>query len=277
MTYVFDHIFKTAGTTFHTSYLSAAFDPTERFVVRGFVKENIADLNSLINLPIEQKNKLKIIAGHNAHCLRPYFPNSKFITLVRNPIDRAISAYLHAKYHEDAWDSIGRYLHEDRVSISEFIKSDLFSTKVAHFFSLHNGQAKTLIGSDISPIDSADLDGIREKLRSRFVLVGCTGQFELFLFLLHRTEGFPLVLFNNRLIRKERKNFEVSPADLDTIRQFNATDIVVHKLAKEDFDRRVADMWNNEIQDIYLQYMEALKQFRTETGGDVNRTQVFKY
>lgn len=71
MTYIFMHIAKTGGTTFNLSYLPAAFNPDEVFVLRGFRAFNIEDREWLSHLPEWQKRRFKMIAGHNTASLRP--------------------------------------------------------------------------------------------------------------------------------------------------------------------------------------------------------------
>jgi hypothetical protein len=111
---------------------------------------------------------------------------------------------------------------------------------------MQNRQAKTLLGEDTTDIDISSSAALQERIRSRFDLVGCTEQFELFLFLLHKTEGFPLVLFNNRLVRREQFSLELQPGDLEAIKSVNKLDLAVYRAVKENFDRCVADIWSDD-------------------------------
>lgn len=301
MTYIFDHIFKTAGTTFHSAYLPAAFRSEERFVVRGYLTANAEDLKSLAELAPEEKQKLKMIAGHHTGWLRPSFPHAKYFTLIRNPIDRAISAYLHAKYFQDADSLIGKHMREKNIGLSDFVaenffskivekhirdqgisvpgmmENDMFARKYANFVSLHNRQAETLLGPVASSVELSDSDSIREVIRSRFLVIGYSEKFELFLFFLHRSEGFPLVLFNNFLVRKERENFRPSIGDIDTIKKLNVVDCRLYEIVKADFGRRIAEIWDDECDRLFMSYLAALEEFRTRTGGDPHRRQLFTY
>src|SRR5260221_10744682 len=206
--YIFDHIYKTAGTTFNEAYLPGAFEPEKIFVLRGMRDTNLEDLKKLRSLSEEELRPLQVIAGHNAGRLRGAFTrDAKFLTLVRNPTARAISGYVHALFHGDAFEIIGRELQEQNVGLSQFIEQDLFARRYADFVSLHDWQATVLLGAENLSSGPRTDDEITELIRSRYHLVGYTEAFEMFLFLLHITEGFPLALFGNRLVSPESRHW----------------------------------------------------------------------
>ena len=271
MTYIFEHIFKTAGTTFHHSYLVGAFAPKERFIVRGTPKENAEDLRYLAELPPEKKASLKIIAGHNTGALRPHFPNTRHLSLVRDPVDRAISGYLHAKHHPDAWDVIGKRIHEERITLGRFVEADLFAEVTQHsYVSLRDGQARILLGREPAQEDLRDPQRMLEAVRERFSVIGHTGEFERFLFLLHLSEGFPLVLFNNRLVRANRGEFRPSPEEIEVIRERNPTDQVLFELLSSEFRCLIEETWTSAEEEAFGRYQKALEVFRKESRGDIN-------
>jgi hypothetical protein len=278
MTYIFDHIYKTGGTTFNLSYLLGGielglFNEQEVFIIRGYLNENREDLTRLMRLSEEQRRRLRIIAGHNAGLLRSAFPGAKFITVVRNPVDRVISGYLHAKYHEDAWDSVGREIEENNIGLAQFVDQDLFARRYAEFVSVQNWQSKTLLGSDSVMPESGAL---ASAIQSRFYLVGYTEALELFLFYLHLTEGFPLILFNNRLVRRERLSFTATPEETAAIMRYNELDDVVYRCVQREFDLRVAEVWTPENALGYQEYLSALRQFQKATEGEENAKSVFR-
>jgi hypothetical protein len=267
MGYIFDHIFKTAGTTFNLSYLPGAFEPQRVFVVRGMRDPNRQDLEKLSALPPEERSRLQIIAGHNTGRLRPAYPEARFLTLVRDPAERAISGYLHAAFHRDAFEIVGREIQERGMGLSEFVEQDLFARRYAGFVSLHDWQAKTLLGLENLSLAAGSETAVTEAIRSRFYLAGYTEAFELFLFFLHVTEGFPLVLFNNRLVRKERRSFVPADGDLAVIERYSRYDRVVYNCVKREFDRQVSEIWTPALGRQYEEYRSALKAFQNETGG----------
>jgi hypothetical protein len=218
----------------------------------------------------EELRPLQVIAGHNAAQLRGAFHReAKFLTLVRNPTARAISGYLHAQLHDDAFEIIGRELREQNIGLSRFIERDLFARRYADFVSLHDWQAKVLLGAqNLSDVPRTEA-GITEAIRSRYHLVGYTEAFETFLFMLHVTEKFPLVLFSNRLVRPECSSWRVTDADLATIERYSRLDQQVYDCVRKEFDRRVSAIWTSSLARQYEEYLTALKEFRK--GADRNK------
>jgi hypothetical protein len=253
--YIFEHIPKTAGTTFQFSYVMAAFQVGE-FLISGSLDEEVSRLSP------DRQAKLQVIAGHNAECLRPIFPVARWLTLVRNPIDRAVSVYLHARHHRDAWDLIGREINERKITLKQFVEEDLFFRRGGAPGSVHNQQTRTLLGPAYDPSVVDDRPAITDSIRSRFYLCGYTEAFELFLFYLHMTEGWPLVLFTNRLVRKERLTFKPDADALAAIEYYNRADSIVYECARQEFDRRVAEIWNPATAALYSNYLQDLETFR---------------
>lgn len=264
--YVFDHIYKTAGTTFNLAYLPGAFEQAELFVLRGFRNENLEDLNAVEKFSEEQLRRLKVIAGHNAGQLRDTFSGeTRFLTLVREPKVRLVSGYVHALLHVDAYDTIGRELQESGIGLSRFVEEDLFAKRYADFVSVHNGQARVVLGADDLSEMPRSNEWIRERIRSRFHLVGYTEAFELFLFMLHVTEGFPLSLFTNRLVRPERSSWPVTDADLATIERYTRLDQQVYECVRQEFDQKVAAIWTPALGRQYEAYVRALREFQEDS------------
>ncbi|MEX2301078.1 MAG: hypothetical protein WD733_09090 [Bryobacterales bacterium] len=273
--YIFDHIFKTGGTTFDQSYLRAGFRAEEYVILRGSPRENAEDQHRLQSLAEAEKRKLRVVAGHNSGTLRDTFPEAKLLTLVRDPAARAISGYLHARFHPDSRAIIGQHMDERGTSLQEFVEADLFASRYEPFVSVQDWQAKTLLGEAYGVADLAREESVAEAIQRRFWLVGYTEALELFVFYLHRTEGFPLVLFNNRLVRGDQR-LVPTPQDLATIRRFNLADEAVYRAARKEFDRRVAAIWNDEVEQDYRWYMNRLSSFRRVSGGDPNAMRLFR-
>jgi hypothetical protein len=272
--YIFEHIFKTGGTTFHQSYLKG-FRPHEHVVLRGMPHDNEEDRRRLRGLADDEKRKLRVVAGHNGGVLRDAFPEARFLTLVREPTARVISGYLHARLHPDSQAITGRYMGQHQTSLGEFVEADLFAARYEPFVSMHNWQARTLLGEDIAAQDLPDEEALKRAIGRRFWLVGYTESLEMFVFLLHYTAGFPLVLFNNRLVRGAR-DLQWTPQDLAAVRRFNAADEAVYRVVRNEFDRRVAAMWNGALDQDYRWYMDRLQAFRQATADDPNAMRLLR-
>jgi hypothetical protein len=263
--YIFHHVFKTGGTSFNLSYVPAAFLPDEAFVLRGSQEPNREDLQRALACSNEERKRLKLIAGHNTGQLRHSYPDARFISLVRDPIARSISAYLHCKHHPESWEITGRRIQEEKMSLARFVEANWFDKA-------HNYQSRLLLGPEFAWNESINDADITSAIRSRFHLVGYTEALELFLFYLHLTEGFPLVLYNKRLVRKEASSFRPCAEDMKVMEQYNRFDRQFYRCARNEFNLKLAQVWTKETEELYGQYSAALEVYRRTTQGDPSAT-----
>jgi hypothetical protein len=247
---VFDHIPKTAGTTFRRSYLTAALPRDQRWILSGGSR-NADDLERFLRLPHEQRQRIRIVAGHYAERLRAHQPDARFLTIVRDPVDRIVSSYLHARFHpggEALWPDV----RERPMGLREF----------ALRYERPNSQSAQLLGEG-----EFGVDGIRRQLRSRYALAGCTELFDQFVFVLHVREGLPLCLYNNRLVRRERATYAPSPADREFLAESNQQDVLLHHVVRAEF-QRVVEQMSPEDREAMERFLTALMRFRNQTRGE---------
>ena len=274
--YIFDHIFKTAGTTFHTSYMAFAFRDHERFVIGGIPEQNNKDIERLKSLSEKEKRKYKIIAGHQAGQLRPWYPQSKYITLMREPVSRIVSAYLHAKFHDEMRAMIDDAVNKENIDIVEFVEDDFLVKRIARpGASLQNYQYQVLCGLPPTGADGALCERDLETAINRYHLIGLTEEFHLFLFLLHLRDNFPLVLFNNRLVRRERAIFTLSQREKEAIVRYNRRDIALYKLITKRFHETRIRLWHPRVDALWHTYMGALKDFQRQTNYDEKKGELY--
>lgn len=247
---VFEHIPKTAGTTFIISYLEAAFLPQERFLVSGEPGEHERDVEQLIRMPKSERRKLRMVAGHYLEMFRLVEPEARYISLVRDPVRRVISAYRHF-LSNPSLDPWAREQFGDHVSLRDYALHVLPS----------NQQAKTLLGGNYEDPTDAEL---KERLQERFHLVGLTEDFIGFVMYLHFTENMPLCLFNDRNTRRDH-TVEPTEADLEAIRQRNSLDIRLYEIIRDDFSSRYRCLVTPEMQALAERYRERLNVYRERT------------
>jgi hypothetical protein len=250
---VFDHIPKTAGTTFRRSYLIAALPRDERLILSGGEK-NADELARFISLSAEQRRRVRIVAGHNADALREHVPDARFLTIVRDPVDRAVSSYLHARFHpggEALWSDV----RDVEMGLGQFVRK----------YMPPDAQSAQLLGE--GRFDEA---AMKRRLRERYALVGYTEAFDQFVFMLHVLEAFPLCLYNNRLVRTERHAYVAPAEDLAVVKEWNAQDTLLHTVVRDEFQQRVQRLPSG-TRAIMGRYLEALARFRHATGGDPAR------
>jgi hypothetical protein len=242
---VFDHIPKTAGTTFRRSYLIAALPSEERWILAGG-RRNEQDRERFLSLSFTSRRRIRIVAGHDAQTLRPHLPDARFITIVRDPVARTISSYLHARFHDDGemWSDV----RERNMSLGQFAERYIPS----------DFQSRALLGSDYERLDDA---AIERRLEERYALVGYTEAFDEFVFMLHVTEGMPLCVYDNRLVRAERDTYQATEEDLEHVRRANLVDARLHRIVRESFQTRV-DCLTAESKAEMKHFLDSLKAYR---------------
>ena len=247
---VFDHIPKTAGTTFKRGYLKAAFPSSAKWIISG--ERNAEDLQRLIALPQTERDRIAVVAGHYVDALRPHLSGARFITVIRDPVERAISSYLHARYHADG--SLWPDVRAESLTLGQYVER--YEGAIADY------QSRVVLGDDYQGLDD---DEVRARLAARYTLVGCTEAFDSFVFMLHVTDGLPLCLYTNRLTRPERQHYTADAGDLARLRACTQGDARLHRIVAADFNARVERL-PGEWRQIHEQFLEALRAFRTEAG-----------
>jgi hypothetical protein len=258
---LFEHIFKTGGTTFLGSIVPAIFQKNEYIILSGFKEKNKSDILKIKNLDEEKIKSLKLIGGHNAYKLLEYFPKAKTVTLIRNPIDRAVSAYLHFLYHKDMVNNLRERNVVTPDSFEEFIKTDFGAFAYADYCSLHNYQSRVVKKIEITTAKKIDC-------------IGFTGMYDEFLFFLNKSFCLPLVLYNKRLTRTLEKKFIPSLLDLKTIIQKNEDDIILYNKIV-DSTAKYLDNMDPQEKTVLSKFSETNKIFQIETSGDINQARVF--
>ena len=68
----------------------------------------------------------------------------------------------------------------------------------------------------------------------------------------------------------------IAAEDVAVIRRHNAVDEAVYRAVRQDFDRRAAEIWNDEIVRDYCWYRERLDSFRRASGGDADAMRLLR-
>ncbi len=182
--------------------------------------------------------------------MRPELPGARFITVVRDPIQRAISSYLHARFHEGG-EKLWPDVREQLLSLAQF----------AQRYIPPNYQSRVVLGDDYERLDA---DRIRQRLSERYALVGYTEAFDEFVYLLHEIEGLPLCPYANRLVRPERESYVPPVSDLDAVGQSHTVDALLHQIVKQEFQSRI-DALSADSRDRLQQFLASLRAFRAES------------
>ncbi len=257
---IFEHIPKTGGTTFYASYLPQAFSSEEVFVVLD--KDREAEHDRFRKMTENERRRFRVVVGHQMEFAREIEPQATFFSIVREPAQRVISAYLHLLYHVDGdpnRSATQPWRNETGVvpSLAEFADNGRLYFK--------NLQSKVLLGN-LDPL--IDEEEIERRIVSRYAVVGITEEYDRLMFYLHRRLDVPLCLFNKQLVRRERSLLQIDPSTIEIIGNNNAMDMRVYAIACRLFDTQFGDLMAAPSDlEIFDTYVKCLYLFRKITNN----------
>lgn len=223
---IFIHLPKTAGTTLY-DILKKQYSKRNILTFHGVIGQNREAFEKQYQYTLN-KNQVSLIKGHMNYGLHdvldcPY----KYITVLRNPINRIISVYYYlvqSKFHPQHHLVKGK-------TLEEFVTSDM-----AH----HNGQTRFIAG-EYNPSDKLQpanlLERAKKNLQEDFAVVGLTERFDESLMLLQRKLGWkkmPFYVKENK--SKKPHDSSISGQAYDLIIEKNSLDIHLYQYAQEIFD-----------------------------------------
>lgn len=178
---------------------------------------------------------LKAVLGHfsfgiHSHLERP----AKYITLLRNPIDRVLSLYFHIL----KWPrtELQKRIVREEMSVEQFVTE-------SGYLQADNGQTRRLAGNEPAfGCCSGELLEVAKKNLADHITVGLTERFDESIVLFRRTFGWPLTLrYWKRLVNKERPREDaLSDETLRVLRDHSSFDLRLYDYACEVFDRQTA-------------------------------------
>jgi hypothetical protein len=224
---VFLHIHKTAGTTLR-SLTDRQYRPEE------IASVDWKRLEAFKASPAEDRARIRLLRGHMPFGLHEHLPRpSTYITLLREPLDRAVSHYYWVRERPE---------HELKT---QAVAGDL----VAYLESgvaadLDNGQVRLIAGAPFVPfgeMTEAHLEQAVRNLDERFALAGLSERFDESLVLLRDALGWRRPLYYTR--QNETRGRPRAALDARTagaLRAHNALDLELYAYAADRFARRIA-------------------------------------
>ncbi len=246
---LFLHVPKTGGTTLNSlvyANLARGLDPDEiqerSWVTElvTYVPEGIYHVHDGFAEGVTEAEATSIqrhisadtaaaVLGHFPFGFHRIFPRpSRYITILREPVDRLVSLYFHlVRFQQDAYGVCSR-----RLSAAAF-GSDL---------AVANDQVRRVSGlepSDTSP--SSALAQAQRNVRKHFALVGVTERFDELVMLLKRRLDWQKVCYLPRQVNSRRDTHRLLPGEREAIARANALDIELYEYARDLFERKVAE------------------------------------
>lgn len=195
-------------------------------------------------MSIYEKNFIKFFYGHIGFGIHRYLEDSncKYITFLRNSIDRVISHYyfvLRTPVH---------YLYNKvykKLSLTEYV-----SSRLTH--ELYNGQTRLLCCNNAQDLtflekerlDITDLEIAKQNLENIFSIVGIVEEFDTSLILLKKQIGLKNIYYKKNVTNKKVKEY-IDNDVLAIIKENNKLDLVLYQFAKELFCKTI-EKYNKE-------------------------------
>lgn len=225
------HLHRTGGTTF-LKLLDNIYNENETFTIDGkHFRESAIEFSLL---PLDQRSKYRLVKGHLFWGFHKYCPNkSDYITILRNPIDRAISQYRWHLRPECA------YPVSPDLTLIDFLES-------GKFISADNGMTRLISGKDRDDIDYGKctdemFEIAKNNLEHEFLVFGLTEYYDETLILLKKILEWPKfpVYIKKNVHEKKPINQNISEQEYKVLIKYNRYDIELYEYAKKLFEERI--------------------------------------
>jgi len=241
----FVHIPKTAGTTLN-SILARQYsaDETYEVMMRGMnwiVPRPVIIPRPLISfskvrrlkLALAEPTSVRLINGHFDMSLSKWLPaDTRFVTLLRDPVERAISHYYH--HRRRTIDPIHPLAM--RSSLAEWVST-------CGLVEMDNGQTRRLAGEmnvACGRVTPQMLERAKSNLVTKFAVVGLTERFDESLLLLQSVFSWQLGHFAALNVGENRPSrTDMSEEALNTVHTCNRFDLDLYQFAAELFEQAV--------------------------------------
>ncbi|WP_216828238.1 sulfotransferase family 2 domain-containing protein [Alkalihalobacterium elongatum] len=220
---IFMHIPKTAGTSL-SLVLKKQFKPHEIVRVDGPVKDT-----KYFNA------QTKCIMGHHVFGYHKISSKERYITMLRDPVDRVISSYYHhIERVKRGWETdIGSKIINENMDLQDFLNCKESRFKL---------ETENLMVHYCSGGSSTDLTKAKENLEKYFVVIGINEMFDESLKLMQKKLNWNDISYKNANITKNRPKLSEVPKNIiQKINEMNSLDLQLYSWVK----KKLEDELNN--------------------------------
>lgn len=231
---IFVHIPKAAGTTLN-KILARQYGRQRVFAIKAGMEGR--SLQDLEQMPAAQRQNLKVLRGHFNFGLHDLLPQpSTYITLLRNPVDRALSHYYYVLKFPT------HYLHDQvagqQMSLKDYVSNDLS-------VELDNHQTRMVAGGEtafvpVGQCSTHGLDVAKQHLHQQFAVVGTVERFDETLILLKEVFGWATPFYAKANVTRNRpQRRSLSAEELELITSRNQIDLELYDYANHRLDQLI--------------------------------------
>ena len=217
-TIIFIHIGRTGGTCL-ARILGRIYPPAGTF---SFSSTDIgASVAAFRSLPTEERRRFRLLKGHISFGIHEAVPRpSTYITLVRDPVDRLVSAYFYIL--ERSEHRLHDSLCSSGLSFEEFVRSGMT-------LETDNWETRCVSGveADFGCCNGEMLERAKQNIVDWFTVCGITERFDETLVLLRRALGWesaPLYYTPENASRHRPRRVDVPASWIEAVERQNPLD-----------------------------------------------------
>jgi Sulfotransferase family len=229
-TLIFLHIPKTGGTTLY-KILARQYWRAQTLTFDGCSSQ----IERFKTLPPARRGRYRLIKGHLHFGLHHFVPGaSTYITFLRNPVERVLSFYHHARSKPDHY--LYSVLATERLDLETQLAQDVT-------LELFNEQTRLLAGGEWEdprrPVTRAALTRAQANLRAHFRVVGILEESDASLLLLRHAFGWQMPYYVKENVAKDKPDSASLDAETRAlIQDANSFDLELYEYARELFDQQ---------------------------------------
>ncbi len=238
----FLHIPKTAGSTLH-KIIEKQYSANEVFTIHGVNPQKHID--GFKNWSTLEKKRIQVVKGHMNFGLHESIGKpATYITMLRHPIDRAISTYYFVL--RDPRHHLHEYVNSNQISLKDFVCDGLFTD-------MDNGQTRRLSGVSVGRLSGYKevnfgecypelLEQAKHNIDQYFAVIGIQEKFDESLLIMKKKMNWKKCYYVKRNvsnIRLDRQ--EISDDCYSAIAQFNDLDMKLYEFVRGKIEQEIID------------------------------------
>jgi hypothetical protein len=231
---IFTHIPKTAGTSFF-----------EQVIAPNYSEHEILTETSLTRFHSALKPHHKVVAGHRGYGMHRFTSEEyQYVTFLRNPIDRAVSAYHFILQCDPRYCQHSLYEQATRESITDFYRNPLFQNEMTQMLAgFEYGLLRKYTG--LSLFSKQMLRQAKQNLQDRYLTFGIKERFDDSIELVRSKLGLERYLPTTHVFKKTKMRpslSELTPDILDQLEDAHQLDLELYDFALTLFEKHLSGL-----------------------------------